>query len=112
MPDVDARNASPIMPNPPQVDQDGARVLPEFGKPSIPAGVHCFARRDLEILTVDEVAALLRISERHVYEMSRKRTRSGDIRQDLIPCLRLGSSVRFRKSDVEAWIERLAARGK
>lgn len=65
----------------------------------------------MEILTVAEVAALLKISKRHVYELTQERTKSGDLRENPIPCLRLGASVRFRKSDVEAWIEKLAARG-
>jgi excisionase family DNA binding protein len=66
----------------------------------------------MEILTVDEVAAMLKISKRQVYELTKKRTQSGEIREHPLPCVRIGKSVRFRKSDVEAWIEKLAARGK
>lgn len=61
----------------------------------------------MEILTVNEVAAWLKISKRHVYELMQQRTRSGEVRSNPIPSLRIGSSVRFRKSDVEAWIEKL-----
>jgi predicted DNA-binding transcriptional regulator AlpA len=61
----------------------------------------------MQIMTVAEVAAWLRMSKGQVYELTKERTRSGDIRKDPLPVLRIGSSVRFRKSDVEAWIEKL-----
>ncbi len=61
----------------------------------------------MEILTVEDVASLLKVSKRHVYELTRERTKSGDTRENPIPCIRLGKSVRFRRSDVEAWIENL-----
>lgn len=49
--------------------------------------------------------AMLRISKGKVYELGKERTRSGEVRSNLIPSLTIGSSVRFRKSDVEAWCE-------
>jgi predicted DNA-binding transcriptional regulator AlpA len=64
----------------------------------------------MEILTAGEVAALLKISKRHLYELAKERTRSGDVRENPIPCVRLGKSVRFRRSDVEAWIEKQVQR--
>jgi excisionase family DNA binding protein len=67
---------------------------------------------NMEILTADEVAAWLKISKGQVYEMSKERTRTGEVRSNPIPSLRIGSSVRFRKSDVEEWIEKLVARGR
>ena len=66
----------------------------------------------MEILTVDEVAALLRISKRQVYELAKDHTRSDEVREHPLPALRIGASVRFRKSDVEVWIEKLVVRGK
>jgi excisionase family DNA binding protein len=66
------------------------------------------AYKTVEILTVDEVAALLRMSKSQVYELSKARTRSGDVRDNPLPVLRIGSSVRFRRADIEAWIDRLA----
>lgn len=66
----------------------------------------------MEILTADDVAKMLKISKGQVYEMSRARTRTGEVRNNPIPSLRIGSSVRFRKSDVEDWIEKLVAYGK
>ena len=62
----------------------------------------------MEIMTVAEVAAMLRISKSKVYELTKARTRSGEARSNPIPNLRIGSSVRFRKADVENWIEKLA----
>ncbi len=62
----------------------------------------------MQILTANEVASLLRISKRHVFELAQPRTRSGDVRENPLPCLRLGKSVRFSKEAVEAWIERLS----
>jgi predicted DNA-binding transcriptional regulator AlpA len=63
-----------------------------------------------ELLTAVEVASLLRISKSKVYELANERAQSGDIRTNPLPSLRLGSSVRFRKADVEAWLERLVTR--
>jgi excisionase family DNA binding protein len=67
----------------------------------------------MEILTVDEVAALLKMSksQSQVYELARRLTRSGDIREHPLPILRIGSSVRFRRADVEGWVEKLVDRG-
>jgi excisionase family DNA binding protein len=62
----------------------------------------------MEILTVSEVAAWLRLSKSQIYEMTNPRTRSGDLREDPIPVLRMGTAVRFRRKAVEDWIEKLA----
>jgi len=61
-----------------------------------------------EILTVDELAAMLKMSTGQVYEMTRDRTRSGAMRDNPLPVLKINGNVRFRKSDVEAWLEKLA----
>jgi excisionase family DNA binding protein len=66
----------------------------------------------MEILTVAEVAAMLKLSKSQIYEMTNKRTRTGSIRENPIPYLRLGRSLRFRKSDIEAWLEKLVANEK
>lgn len=63
------------------------------------------------LLTAEDVAALLRISKRQVYELSRMHTRSGEVRNNPIPTIRIGSSVRYRSEDVEAWVEKLASIG-
>jgi excisionase family DNA binding protein len=65
-----------------------------------------------EILTVDELAALLKMSKGQVYEMTRARTRSGAMRDNPIPVVKINGNVRFRKSDIEDWIEKLATHGR
>ena len=51
---------------------------------------------DHDILTIDEVAKYLRVSERTVYEWAHK----GDI-----PCGKLGTTWRFKRTDVESWVD-------
>jgi predicted DNA-binding transcriptional regulator AlpA len=60
-----------------------------------------------ELLTVREVAALLKVSKSKVYELIQTRTRSGDIRVNPLPHFRIGESVRFNREAVEQWLERL-----
>jgi excisionase family DNA binding protein len=52
------------------------------------------------LLTVRDVAELLRVPVSWVYERTRKRG------QERIPGFRLGKYWRFREADVLAWIER------
>lgn len=52
----------------------------------------------MEILTSEDVAELLRVSERTIHRM----VRAG------LPCFRIGRAVRFRKDRVQAYIERLS----
>ncbi|MCC6144774.1 MAG: PTS sugar transporter subunit IIA [Candidatus Hydrogenedentes bacterium] len=49
-----------------------------------------------EILTLEEVADYLRVSERTVYEWANK----GEI-----PCGKLGTTWRFKRSEVERWVD-------
>lgn len=63
-----------------------------------------------EILTIDEVAALLKMSRRQVYELTRARTR--ETSPHPIPLLRINGNTRFRRADVEAWLEELATDNK
>jgi excisionase family DNA binding protein len=58
----------------------------------------------LELLTVDEIAAALRVSPSWVYERVRKRG------SDKIPHLKIGKYLRFRLNEVRAWIDQGAAR--
>lgn len=51
---------------------------------------------DHEILTLEEVADYLRVSERTVYEWANK---------GVIPCGKLGTTWRFKRSEVEKWID-------
>lgn len=66
----------------------------------------------MEILTVAQVAAWLKVSKSQVYELAKPRTASGDVREHPLPVLRLGGSIRFRRSAVEAWIEKLVVPGR
>lgn len=49
-----------------------------------------------DILTLEEVAAYLRVSERTVYEWAQK----GEI-----PCGKLGTSWRFKRDEIGAWVD-------
>lgn len=53
----------------------------------------------LELLTVDEIAAALRVSPSWIYERVRKRGR------DKIPHLKIGKYLRFRLNEVRTWID-------
>jgi excisionase family DNA binding protein len=56
----------------------------------------------IELLTVDEVAALLKVSRSWVYEHTRKRGR----KDDQLPHLKLGKFVRFDPRLVRAFLAR------
>ena len=54
-----------------------------------------------ELMTVDEVAAMLRVPPSWIY--ARTCPQSPEV--DRIPFLKLGRHLRFRRSEVLAWIE-------
>lgn len=54
-----------------------------------------------ELLTITELASMLKLSKRTVCNLMVEHTNP-------LPALRLGRSVRFRRSDVEAWLAKLA----
>ncbi len=56
-----------------------------------------------DILTAQEVAAMLRISKRQVYQLAKES-------ENPIPSIRIRTSVRFRKSDLDGWIVGLVGR--
>lgn len=58
----------------------------------------------MDLLTVKEVASMLNISQRHVYELSNPRNKAGDLREDPLPFYKLGKSVRFDRAEVQAWL--------
>jgi predicted DNA-binding transcriptional regulator AlpA len=62
----------------------------------------------MEILKVDDVATWLKLSKSQVYDLTHPRTRSGDLRENPLPALRIGAAVRFIRKDVEEWIEKMA----
>ena len=55
-----------------------------------------------DVLTADEVAALLRMKRSWVYTAAR----SGEL-----PHVRLGRAVRFRRSAIDAYLERVESGG-
>jgi predicted DNA-binding transcriptional regulator AlpA len=61
----------------------------------------------VELLTIEECAALLKVTPRSVYEMTSARGRARS--EHPLPVLRLNSKcLRFRLEDIEAWLERIA----
>ncbi len=61
-----------------------------------------------ELLTVDEVAALLRVSKSWVYEHTRARSTP---RAERLPHIRLGKYVRFEAKSVRAFLLQQSRRG-
>jgi excisionase family DNA binding protein len=57
------------------------------------------------ILTIDEVASLLKVSRRSVYEWTSERGRDR-LKANPFPVLRINSTIRFVREDVLAWINR------
>lgn len=57
------------------------------------------------ILTVDEVASLLRVSTRSIYEYTSERGKER-MKANPFPVLRIGDRVLFVREDVLAWIGR------
>ena len=65
---------------------------------------------DDSILTMAVAGEILKLSERQVYELTRRRSQE---RQEApFPCFSLHSkALRVRRSDLMAWIDTLATRG-
>lgn len=61
----------------------------------------------MEILTVDDLAELLKMSKGQIYEMTKARTRTGSMKKNPLPVLKINGNLRFRKTDVDSWISRL-----
>lgn len=55
-----------------------------------------------QLLRAAKVAELLDVSERYVYQLAS---------QGSIPCVKVGRSVRFRPTDIEAWLDARAKTG-
>jgi predicted DNA-binding transcriptional regulator AlpA len=60
-----------------------------------------------EILTISDLCSWLKMEPSAVYSMTRARHRAryGD---RALPYFKINGSIRFRKSDIEAWLDRLA----
>lgn len=63
-----------------------------------------------EILTVEDLAKWLKVSKRSVYEMTASRGQQRH--ENPVPILRLPVGLRFRRSDIEAWLNRCADAGR
>jgi len=59
-----------------------------------------------EVLTIDEVASLLKMSKRQVYELTRARTRA--LSKLPIPLVRINSNTRFLRTAIENWLQQLS----
>jgi len=51
---------------------------------------------DDDILTIKEVASYLKLTERTLYRLAQ---------EGLVPGFKVGSSWRFKRADIERWIE-------
>jgi len=58
-----------------------------------------------EILTVRELAALLKMSVRQIYSMTETRTRVKQ--KHPLPILRVNGNLRFSKTAVTEWLQKL-----
>jgi predicted DNA-binding transcriptional regulator AlpA len=59
------------------------------------------------ILTLKEAAKFVKLSPGQLYEQTRVRTRARQ--EHPVPHFRIGKHLRFRQSDLEAWVDRLAS---
>jgi excisionase family DNA binding protein len=53
-----------------------------------------------ELLTAEQVASMLQLSKRQVYELAKDT-------ENPIPSIRIRTSVRFRRCDVDGWVASL-----
>jgi excisionase family DNA binding protein len=59
-----------------------------------------------EILTVEELAAMLKMKRESIHEMTRKRGQ--ERHRNPLPICRVCGHIRFRRSDIERWLDRCA----
>jgi excisionase family DNA binding protein len=53
-----------------------------------------------ELLTVDELASIFKLTRWTIYNLTRQRNR----REGALPYLKIGRELRFRRSAVESWL--------
>jgi hypothetical protein len=59
-----------------------------------------------EVLTIDELCQWLKLTSSQVRSMLRKR---GQLRmRHPLPVIRMNGNIRFRRQDIEDWLQRLA----
>jgi predicted DNA-binding transcriptional regulator AlpA len=59
-----------------------------------------------EILTVTQLAEYLQMTARQIYSMCEERTRTGKMKHNPLPKLKINGKLRFARVDVEAWLAR------
>ncbi len=75
--------------------QSKSNVAPAALAPAVPS----------ELLTVEDLAAWLKVSPRQIYELSRSRSLARG--RHPLPSIKIHKKMlRFRRSDVEAWLQR------
>ena len=81
-----------------------ALPLPQQATPPVNQPTHS------EILTVEDLAAWLKVSPRAIYELSRSRSQARG--KHPLPAIRIHKKMlRFRRSDVEQWLQRCSQAG-
>jgi excisionase family DNA binding protein len=53
-----------------------------------------------ELLTVEELASLFKLTRWTIYNLTRQRNR----REGALPYIKIGRELRFRRSAVDAWV--------
>ena len=65
----------------------------------------------MELLTVEDLAQLLKVSPRAIYELSRNRSQVRG--KHPLPAIRIHKKMlRFRRSDIEQWLNKCADAGR
>ena len=59
----------------------------------------------MEILTIEELAALLKMSKKQIYTMCETRTRTGTMKDHPLPVLKINGNLRFRKAAIDEWVK-------
>lgn len=60
-----------------------------------------------EILTIDELATLLKMTRRQIYTMTETRTSSGAMKTNPLPVLKINGNLRFRRAAIDGWLLKL-----
>jgi predicted DNA-binding transcriptional regulator AlpA len=82
-----------------KLKSQSAAPAPQFAPIALPSGV--------TVLTITELAAMLKTSRRSIYSLTRRRSQNG---VNPCPVLRIPAlGIRFKLSAVNAWLERCAA---
>ena len=58
-----------------------------------------------EILTITELATLLKMSKRQIYTLCETRTRTGSMKNHPLPVLKINGNLRFRKAAIDEWVK-------